>query len=75
MLDESIPREQVVEAARRVRVDAAIRRFPKGYDSVLLNLERADPEARRQVLTAVADVRAMVDKRHAPFDRVQDRPV
>ncbi len=56
--------------------------FPNGEVLLLdedefdaLNLERADPEARRQVLTAVADLRAMVAARHEPFDRVQDRPV
>jgi predicted RNA-binding protein associated with RNAse of E/G family len=65
-------------------VDLALDLFAFPHGEVLLldedefdalNLERTDPEARRQVLTAVADVRAMVDKRHAPFDRVQDRPV
>jgi len=35
MMDESIPKEQVVEAARRCRVHDAIMRFEKGYDSVL----------------------------------------
>jgi protein associated with RNAse G/E len=56
--------------------------FPDGQVLLLdegefdaLNLERTDPEAWRQSLTAEADLRAMVDKRHAPFDRVQDRPV
>jgi ATP-binding cassette subfamily B protein len=35
MLDAAVPREQVVAAARRVRVHEAIERFPQGYDSVL----------------------------------------
>ncbi len=35
MLDESIPKEQVVEAARRCRVHDAIMRFEQGYESVL----------------------------------------
>jgi ATP-binding cassette subfamily B multidrug efflux pump len=35
LFDDSIPREQVVEAARRVRIDGAILRFPQGYDTVL----------------------------------------
>jgi len=35
MLDETVPREQVVAAAKRVRVHDAIERFPQGYDSVL----------------------------------------
>jgi ABC-type multidrug transport system fused ATPase/permease subunit len=35
LFDESIPREQVVEAARRVRIHDAVLRFPQGYDTVL----------------------------------------
>jgi ATP-binding cassette subfamily B protein len=35
MLDESIPREQVVEAAKRARIHDAILKFPQGYDTVL----------------------------------------
>jgi len=35
MMDETIPKEQVIEAARRCRVHDAIMRFEKGYDSVL----------------------------------------
>jgi ATP-binding cassette, subfamily B, multidrug efflux pump len=35
MLDESIPREQVVGAAQRARIHESILRFPQGYDSVL----------------------------------------
>jgi ATP-binding cassette subfamily B protein len=35
MLDESIPAEAVVAAAKRCRVHDAIMRFEKGYDSVL----------------------------------------
>ena len=35
MFDETIPREQVVEAAKRVRIHEAILRFPQGYDTVL----------------------------------------
>lgn len=56
--------------------------FPEGQVLLLdegefdaLKLERTDPEAWRQSLTAVADLRAMVATRHAPFDRVPDRPV
>jgi len=56
--------------------------FPNGEVLLLdedefnaLNLERTDPEAWRQILTAEADLRAMVAARHEPFDRVQDRPV
>ncbi len=35
MFDETIPAEQVVAAARRVRIHDAIMRFPEGYSSVL----------------------------------------
>ena len=35
MMDETIPREQVIEAAKRARIHDAILRFEKGYDSVL----------------------------------------
>ncbi len=35
LFDDSISREQVVEAARRARIHEAITRFPQGYDTVL----------------------------------------
>jgi ABC-type multidrug transport system fused ATPase/permease subunit len=35
MLDESIPREQVIEAAQRARIHDSVVKFPQGYDSVL----------------------------------------
>ncbi len=35
LFDESIPREQVVEAARRTRIHESISRFAQGYDTVL----------------------------------------
>jgi ATP-binding cassette subfamily B multidrug efflux pump len=35
LFDDAVPREQVIEAARRVRIHDAILRFPKGYDTVL----------------------------------------
>jgi ATP-binding cassette subfamily B protein len=35
MFDETIPREQVIEAARRARIHDAILRFAQGYDTVL----------------------------------------
>jgi ATP-binding cassette subfamily B protein len=35
MLDESVPREQVEAAARRVRIHDSILRFPQGYDTVV----------------------------------------
>lgn len=35
MFDETVPREQVIAAAKRVRVHEAIEQFPQGYDSVL----------------------------------------
>ncbi len=35
MLDETIPREQIEAAARRVRIHDAILRFPQGYDTVV----------------------------------------
>ena len=35
MLDDSIPREQVIEAAKRARIHDSILRFPGGYDAVL----------------------------------------
>ena len=56
--------------------------FPNGNVLLLdedefdaLNLERTDPAAWRRMLTALAELRARVVARHAPFDRVQDRPV
>ena len=55
--------------------------FPSGQVLLLdkeefdaLNLQSADPEAGRQVLTALAELRAKVATRHAPFDRVSDGP-
>jgi len=35
MLDDSIPREQVEAAARRVRIHDSILKFPQGYDTVV----------------------------------------
>jgi ATP-binding cassette subfamily B protein len=35
MFDETIPREQVIEAAKRARIHDAILRFEKDYDTVL----------------------------------------
>ncbi len=35
LFDDSIPAEQVINAARRVRIDGAISRFTRGYDTVL----------------------------------------
>jgi ATP-binding cassette subfamily B protein len=35
LFDDAVPREQVIEAARRVRIHDAILRFPQGYDTVL----------------------------------------
>ena len=35
MFDETIPREQVIVAAQRVRIHDRILRFPQGYDTVL----------------------------------------
>jgi ATP-binding cassette subfamily B multidrug efflux pump len=35
LFDDTIPRERVIEAARRARIDDAILRFPQGYDTVL----------------------------------------
>ncbi|MBM3315289.1 ABC transporter ATP-binding protein [candidate division WOR-3 bacterium] len=35
MLDDSVPAEQVVAAAKRARVHEAVTRFEKGYDSLL----------------------------------------
>jgi ATP-binding cassette, subfamily B, multidrug efflux pump len=35
LFDEAIPREQVIEAAKRVRIHDAILKFPQGYDTVL----------------------------------------
>ena len=35
LFDDTIPREQVIEAARRARIDDAILRFPQGSDTVL----------------------------------------
>jgi predicted RNA-binding protein associated with RNAse of E/G family len=37
-----------------------------------LNLERDDPEAWRQALAAVTELRAMIAARHAPFDVTSD---
>jgi protein associated with RNAse G/E len=55
--------------------------FPNGQVLLLdeeefdsLNLQVADPEAGRQVLTAMAELRAKVAARHAPFDRASDGP-
>jgi ABC-type multidrug transport system fused ATPase/permease subunit len=35
LFDDTIPREQVIEAARRARIHDAITGFPQGYDTVL----------------------------------------
>jgi len=35
LFDDTVPREQVIEAARRARIHDAIARFPQGYDTVL----------------------------------------
>jgi ATP-binding cassette subfamily B multidrug efflux pump len=35
LFDDAIPREQVIEAARRARIHDAITGFPQGYDTVL----------------------------------------
>ena len=35
LFDDTIPREQVIEAARRARIHDAIAGFPQGYDTVL----------------------------------------
>jgi ABC-type multidrug transport system fused ATPase/permease subunit len=35
LFDDTIPREQVIEAARRARIHDSILRFPQGYDTVL----------------------------------------
>ncbi len=36
MMDESIPAEQVIEAAKRTRIHDAIQRFPQGYETNLI---------------------------------------
>jgi ATP-binding cassette, subfamily B, multidrug efflux pump len=35
LFDEAVPRDQVIEAARRVRIHDAILKFPQGYDTML----------------------------------------
>jgi ATP-binding cassette subfamily B protein len=35
LFDDTLPREQVIEAAKRARIHDAIGRFPQGYDTVL----------------------------------------
>jgi ATP-binding cassette subfamily B protein len=36
MLDDSVPREDVIAAAKRARIHEAVLRFPKGYDTNLI---------------------------------------
>ena len=36
MMDSSVPRERVIEAAKRARIHESIERFPKGYDTNLI---------------------------------------
>ena len=36
MMDETVPKEQVVDAAKRTRIHDAIMRFPKGYETNLV---------------------------------------
>jgi ABC-type multidrug transport system fused ATPase/permease subunit len=35
MFDDTIPRDQVIQAAKRARIDEAVARFPQGYETVL----------------------------------------
>ncbi len=36
MMDETVPREQVIAAAKRARIHDAVMKFPKGYDTNLI---------------------------------------
>jgi hypothetical protein len=77
-------RPAVFEDCTLAAVDLALDLFvfPNGDLSLLdedefnaLNLERTDPEAWRRVQAALAELRAGVVARRAPFDQISDRPL